>query len=302
MSPAPVKGSTPGAQEPQQTTAPNRSERRRLSASGARLILTSTAASCAALLLWLPRPVEPTELPALHLEPRAIGQVLQREGRAQMPQGPSADQVVALFRAQGEGETEGDTPEALQLRQRRVRESLTRLREEHGPDALAATRAAMTHPIDKILRGDTPEADDNALLGSFPRVLRRYNAAVEGRISAPMFVVRTLYKARWNAIFQLSPTDGFEDVEKQAYWGWLALHARDQSAACPECRADIALRREALRNFARAGGAAAEEAAAVFAFRNGRPDEASQIFARLHERTGALRFRNHALAALAAMQ
>ena len=117
----------------------------------------------------------------------------------------------------------------------------------------------------------------------------RYGLVRGNTVIAPELTVRTLYKARWNAIHRQPFTDGFSEIERQAYWGWLALHGWGQP---------LAKREEALLAFGDAGGAHVGEAAALFDLLGGRPDRAAASLQTLYNETGQLRLRNMGLGAL----
>jgi len=259
----------------------------RMTPSGARLIVVTVGACCVGLLIALPRPIEPTELPALRLDAAAVTEVRAARRAASAPESPQAALLRNLYLEQGRAEVNRDTESALEVRRTRVDNAVAAFLEAHDEEALAALRNAMVAELPAALGGDLEPEEEEGTLGSFPRILERYHAAVDGVVVAPDFVVETLYAARWNTIFHREPTDGFTDVEKQAYWGWLALRSR----------ADMELRKSALEHFAEAGGSGAAEAAAVLAFHSGSPAQAAILFDRLYEGTGELRFRNHALAA-----
>jgi hypothetical protein len=79
------------------------------------------------------------------------------------------------------------------------------------------------------------------------------------------------------------------EVELRAYWGWLALEARDVA---------IEHRLSALERYAQAGGQSVTEARAVLLFEAGHMMEAAQAFQQAYEEEGTLRLRNHALASI----
>lgn len=218
--------------------------------------------------------------------------VLASDRRA-ADQCPRSEAVLGLERllaAQGRAEVgPGESAEAFQERQAALSEAADRVRRTHGHDALPALRARDTGRLEAALAGALEAETRDALLGSFPRMLERYGLVVGGERIAPFFVTRTLFKARWNALVHLPPTDGFARSELRAYWGWLALHSSG---------ADVALREAALDRYAAAGGERVNEARAVLAHRAGHPSEAARWLDRAVSRHGGLRLRNHALALL----
>lgn len=242
--------------------------------------------------LLLPRPVEPTEPPSLTLDRNAESQVLV-EDRHAAEEAPAGEAVLALERllaAQGRAERgPPETPDAIATRQRHLRQAADRVRREGGPGALAALRARAAEGLAPALSGALPEQERDARLGSFPTMLERYALVVRGRRVAPFFVVRTLFKARFNTLVAAPPTDGFRPVERRAYWGWVALHGTGT---------DPSLRLSALSHYAEAGGRRIDEAHAVLAFEAGRPAEAARWLDRALDAHGGLRLRNYALGLL----
>ena len=110
-----------------------------------------------------------------------------------------------------------------------------------------------------------------------------------GVIVAPELTVRALYKARWSSIHRRPFVDGFSRIELQAYWGWLALHGWGKP---------LHKREDALVAFRDAGGAGAQEAAALFDLLSGRAERAAASLQKLYSATGELRLRNMRLGAL----
>jgi hypothetical protein len=88
----------------------------------------------------------------------------------------------------------------------------------------------------------------------------------------------------------LSPSHAFQRIELQAYFGWQALHAE---------RLPIPQRADALRGYAKAGGARVEEARGILYFMHDEFDQAAAILAAAHERDPSFRLRNYALGAQA---
>jgi hypothetical protein len=210
--------------------------------SGTRLFLVTTAASCAAFLLFLPRAIEPAELPALVLDPRASAAALEDDARSRRLDGIEGE----LARAADDGERALDA--ALASDARRMNREL----------------AAATHH--GLVRG--------------------------GRRLAPRIVVRAFAKVRWNASRRRAEDDGLAPIERQAYYGWLALEAPDLS---PELRA------LSLEAHAAAGGGGRDEALALLHAVRGHHGDAFLRYAALFRDTGELRYRNHARWAALAM-
>ncbi|MEM9072806.1 MAG: hypothetical protein AAGE52_30145 [Myxococcota bacterium] len=241
-----------------------------------------------AVLLALPQAVFPREGPSLWLDATEVAAVVAEEDALPAPSGEQVERLRELFAEQGRAETIESEPRVVfRTRTEALRNTTLALREEAGDDAVVALRAAAVTRAFEALRGGLSAEDEEAALGTFPRMLERYDAMRDGRIVAPSFVVRTLYKARWNGIHQLPLTDGFHPVELQAYHGWLALHATAASAE---------RRRSALDAYQRAGGRNVVEARAYLAALAGHAAEASLGYGRIWENHGNLRARNHALA------
>jgi hypothetical protein len=255
--------------------------------SGTRLVVTVVAGACAALLLVMPRPIPTRELPPLVLTGPAVDEVLARDAAAVAPSGELADRVRRSVEAQGRAEVgEGEPAEVYEARLRDLRAAATELVRTEGEDALDALRAEATSELTRALAGELPREREEAVLGSFPRMLERYGATRDGVVVAPRFVVRVLFAARFDAIVRGDPTARLSPVERRAYWGWLALAERPVPAA---------LRERALAEYARAGGWGSAEATAIAANEAGRTSDAAQRFGELAA-SGNLRWRNAALA------
>lgn len=260
------------------------------------MIVAVSAAGCAGLLLTLPQAVVPTGPPELVFPPGALDSVEERDRElaASVRAGDASDRLRALVREQGRAEVaEGESEEAFAARREAVAAVVQEIVESEGVEAIAALRAEAVLGLDDALDGRLDREEEEAALGSFPRMLDRYGAHAEGVQVAPPLVVRALFAARWNAIAGRELTEGFSDEELAAYWGWLALGAED---APPQMRA------EALAAYARAGGPNASEAQAWEAFARGDMVQAAALYRRASESTGDLRLRNHALAAQALVE
>jgi hypothetical protein len=266
--------------------------------SGARLILASTAASCVGFLLCLPRAVPPRELPALVIDPDAAAAALDEDEAlaARAPHDEASDRLRALFAEHARSRTlpatpedRPPTPDALED----LREAAVAVRAAHGEAGLAALRAEAADRAERALGGELDADEERDALGSFPRLAERYGLVRDGRIVAPRFVVRALFEAQWNTIVGLEATAGLDRAEEQAYWGWLALEARD---------APVPLRESALDAYAEVGGRGAEEARAILEYLRGHHADAFLRYKALYEATGELRLRNHAVAAQAGIE
>lgn len=283
MSDRPVKASDPdNASHPT-----SRTTRSRTTASGTRLVLTVGAGACAALILVVPRAVAPRELPPLVLAPSELAEIEARDAALRAPTGELADRVRRGVEAQGRAEVgEGEPVAAYEARLHELREAAAELARTEGEDAVDALRAEALGELPAALAGELPRAQEEARLGSFPRMLERYGATRDGRVVAPEPAVRALFAARFDAIVWGDPVARLSEIERQAYWGWLAF----SPAAVPD-----ELRERALREHARAGGWGSREALAIHARDQGRGSEAERRFGELAA-DGNLRLRNAALA------
>ncbi len=264
--------------------------------SGAKLILTSATVCCAWVLIALPRPILPRETPSLALDRTEAAQAIKNDEAlaALAPSGPEVDSLRELWLAQGlEEVSEGEMVETLQenkfrrIRSGRAARAVARV---HGEAALDALRAQASFAFEEALeRGD----QDDGVLGAFLGVLEKYDAIVDGVRVAPRLCIRALYKARWNAILRRPLTEGFSEIERRAYWGWLALHGK---GTLPSTRAS------ALEQYAIYGGSDVEEGRAVLAYWQGAPTRAATLFRAEYDRTNRLRLRNFSRGALQSSQ
>jgi hypothetical protein len=244
----------------------------------------------------LPRAVPMVEPPSLTLD-RAEARRVQDHDRSlaeTAPRSKAARALERLVREQNLAEVgPGEPAGTFDARRQDLARAVERVHADHGADGLEALRAAALEGLDRALDGRLAQAEHAALLGSFPRVGARYGLWHDGYRLAPRFVVRTLFKARWNALVGLAPTELLSPVEQLAYWGWLALHAPV---------ADPALREDALVRYAALGGKGIHEAQAWMSHRSGRPAEAARWMVLAHEASGGVRLRNHTLWLMAAVE
>lgn len=265
---------------------------RHLSPSGGKLVLFVLASGLAGISMSMPRPVVPDEPPSLTLDRHDTSRVLAHDRMlaSRVPKSEAVLSLMQLVADQGTAEAgPGEAPGSFEARMAKLHAAVARVRRDDGNRALAAMRAHAAERLRPALDGEMTASERDALIGSFPEMLERYGLVVEGETVAPPFVVRTLFKARWNALVGLPPTSGLWRVERRAYWGWLALHA---SNANPDMRLD------ALTRYARSGGTRIDEARAVLEYRAGRVAEAAELMARAARERGGLRLRNEALALL----
>ncbi len=227
---------------------------------------------------------------ALRLDAQLSAQAHTRdlELAERAPTGEEAETLTALFREHGLAEANAGEPRAVRLnREERFARALTRFKEVHGAEGLAALRARTCEELTVALKGELSDETERAVLGAFPRLLEQYGLSDNGEVIAPHFVVRTLYKARWNSIHDLPLTDGLDEGELRAYWGWLAV----EGVAPPTLRLD------AVQRFQEFDERAALEAAAYIAYARGDFSRATNLYGELANQ-GDLRLRNHALAAV----
>jgi hypothetical protein len=248
--------------------------------------LLVAAAAAGALLICLPRAVEPSELPALVLDAAQVAAQERSDAElAALPATAEAEQLLALFH--GFGETEVVSLDNAQLREQR-RHTLHRLqellRQKAGARAVLALRARALARLEAALDGALEGPDVKGWLGVFPNVLEQYQVTRDGLEVAPHFVVRTLYKARWNKLCNLPVEADLSPIERQAYFGWLGLHAGNLP---------VAERRQALVGYAAAGGEQAEQAQGVLAYLDRDYAGAEKALERAYARAPSLRLRNY---------
>lgn len=271
---------------------------RGLTASGARLIVTTVAASCAFVILTLPRAVPPQPPVVFPADAeRELTTTLTREATLAESvrglSGPAFERLRRLEAEQGRAEVGPGEPAGVAEERRLGLTRLLTLVEREHEGATAALRAEALVRLWPALRGELEPAAEQEALGSFPRILERYGAARDGRRLAPKSVVHAMFKARWNVLHGLDQADGFTPAEARAFWGWAAANTP------PEAHA---LRLEAIRGYADADGPATRELVAYGAYQAEEYARAARLYDELFEETGALRHRNHARAALLASE
>jgi len=264
---------------------------RRLSPTLLGATLLACACGAAGTVLALPRAVAPRELPGLVLAPAQIDAVIAADAR--LARSASSDEAARaleeLVEAQALAEVgSGETPDEARMRLTRLANGAAAVERAHGVDALLALRARAVLDFERVLRTRVRGVERDRVLGSFPRAVERYDVTKRGRLRAPRFVLRTLFKARWNSVCQLAATWRLAPVELRAFHGWLALGA--DSAALTD-------RSAALDAYAAAGGVRVDEARAALAWRGGDGERAEELYGEVLTQTGSLRFRNHLRAA-----
>ncbi|QQR90599.1 MAG: hypothetical protein IPJ88_02315 [Myxococcales bacterium] len=254
------------------------------------------AIASAISLIALPRETEPSYTPLLRLKQSDIDKTLSASAELarKTPTSSESKALQSLFKEQGLSESGRLTHQNLRAvaskRRKVFRKTVEALIAKSGNDALAALRAKALQPLEQLMATTENSKQRDALLGSFPLMLERYGLVRNAKVIAPFFVIRTLYKARWNFIHSLKATDGFNRVESQAYQGWLALQARD---------APLELRLGAAEAFDALHGLDREEALGALLFKAGHYERAAQQFERSWQASQSIRLRNHMLAARA---
>jgi hypothetical protein len=250
------------------------------------------------LTLWAtPRAARPAEMPALVLPAPEVARAIADQDA--LAADAVDDEMEAnrrrLYLASGLAEVRMDaTQEEFTARAAGLAQ-LARTIAARDPHALAAARARDVTRMLPALRGEghltaTERASE---MGVFPQMLERYGAIVDGRRIASELVIRTNFMGRWNVMHGLPPTDGMSQLERRAYYGWLAL----EGGAAP-----LSMRVDAVEAYAAAGGTRVWEARGVLAYESGELAQAHSDFEHAYELTGSLRLRNHALAALGASE
>ncbi len=263
--------------------------------SGFKLIGWVSAGAVVAATLAIPQAVDPWEMPSILLDRSAAADAIRLDDALakEAPESTEAQTLRSLFLDHGRAEVHPpyETSE-YNRRQVEIHRGLEAFALQHGPAALAALRArAVTEFAHAYLDGDPEPKNEEevAMLGGFPEIAERYGLVRNGVVIAPELTVRTLYKARWSSIHRQPLVDGFSPIELQAYWGWLALHGWGKP---------LNKREDALVAFREAGGAGAQEAAALFDLLSGRPDRAATSLQALYAARGELRLRNMGLGAM----
>lgn len=219
----------------------------------------------------------------------ALDETLSKEA----PESKEAQALRTLFL--DHGRSEANPPyerREYDRRQAAIHRATNAVIAKHGEPAFEAMRADAVEELVRVLGDGGRSAQtqrEEGILGGFPTVLKQYGALRGSVLVAPPLTVRVLYKARWNSIHRRPFVEGFSSIEKQAYWGWLALHGWGKP---------LEKREEALLAFREAGGFGALEAAALFDLLEGNPARASKSLDQLYEASGQLRLRNFSLGVL----
>ena len=195
-----------------------------VSESGLKLICWVAAAALAGATLAIPQAVDPWEMPSLVLDREATSDAIRFDQSlaADAPESPEAQTVRSLFLAHGRAEANRPYPlREYDRRQAAIHHAIQALLAKGGPSALAAMRARAVEDFVQVFYDVTPEersAEDLAILGGFSEIVGRYGLVRGNTVIAPELTVRTLYKARWNAIHRQPFTDGFSSA---AVYRWI---------------------------------------------------------------------------------
>lgn len=256
----------------------------------AALALLGLSIACAAFLFVQPRPVAPRELPCLTLPAELVEAAIAADTRAAAaaPDTPQTRALQALMAAQGEAEDRGfETGELTEQRRQALRDAFAMLVAELGEPAVLRLRAKAALALEDALELRLPVTERKRVIGGFTDALALDGVTRNGyRVAAP-FVIRTLYKARWNVLCGLSPAHAFARIEQRAYFGYQALHAE---------RLSLTRRIEALYPYGLAGGQDVQEALGVLLFRAEEYEDAARALQAAYRERGSLRLRNYTLA------
>ncbi len=253
--------------------------------------LLATGVGCAVVVLATPRAIVPTQLPPLALDSVAAARAIAADDvlSAHAPGGIDVDELEALYLEEGRQERAPPVEQYRVLaRQDKLKQLAARVFARIGPEGVKALRA---QAVDRFLRaraGQVADADEAAgRLGTFPQLLVA-NALTdaEGTLLAPELSLRASYKARFNLIHGLTLTRDFSAIERQAFEGWIALHA---GAATNERRV------QAARAFYLAGGRRSAQALSIWLHHGGNRAEAGVLMRRAYDQGHELFVRNYAL-------
>jgi hypothetical protein len=242
--------------------------------------------ACVLALCFLPRSLAPIELPALVLDRAAVAKVVAEDAKQakSVTQVPAAKELDENYLVLGDIENHKleKAPSPAQQRERLAR-MYAKLAHDIGEPAALTLRAHAVARLESALNLQLSDTETERVLGMFPEALARHRATQDGFEVAPHFVLRTLYKTRWNIAMGLAPDYKLEPIEKQAFHGWIALHATNLG---PEPRL------MALRNYAAAGGHGIAEARGVLAFLSHDYEDALEALEHAEKQSPSLRLRN----------
>jgi hypothetical protein len=248
--------------------------------------LCVTTMACVLLLCALPRALAPVDVPPLVLDRAAVAEVerADKAARARVPRTDDAralaDGLLLLGDAENEMLDKGPTAEGQRQILGRMFQKFV---QAHGLETALALRSDAVERLESALRLQLSDAETERVLGMFPEAIAQHSVTHDGIEIAPHFVMRTLYKARWNIAMGLAPDYKLAPVELQAYHGWLALHTTFLS---PEPRG------VALQQYGAAGGRHVAEARGVLAFLSHDYKHAVAAFEEAYRQSPTLRLRN----------
>jgi hypothetical protein len=249
--------------------------------------LLALTTACLLVLCIVPRALAPVDAPALLLDRAQVAQVVAADanGAKQAPQTPDAKALVESFLSLGDIENRTVKNAASpQLQRQSLARSFRKLVHDAGEPAALNVRAASVLALEAALAMKLSDKEAQRVLGLFPEALAAHRATTDdGFEVAPHFVLRTLYKARWNIAMGLAPDYKLAPVERQAYHGWLALHASNLG---PEPRS------VSLRDYAAAGGRQVSEARGVLAFLSHDYKDSVAALEQAEKESPSLRLRN----------
>jgi tetratricopeptide (TPR) repeat protein len=249
-------------------------------------LLLALTFACLLALCFVPRALAPVDLPPLVLDRALVAQVIAEDAKQakSASQTPEAKALTEQFLKLGdiENHTLENAPSAGQQRESLAR-LYAKLAHDVGEPSALALRAEAVERLEAALRLQLSDKETDRVLGMFPEALARHRATQDGFEVAPHFVLRTLYKTRWNIAMGLAPDYKLERIERQAFHGWIALHATNLG---PEPRL------MALRNYAAAGGHGIAEARGVLAFLSHDYEGALEAFEQAEKASPSLRIRN----------
>ena len=267
------------------TTSPNAQKAR--SPELALYGLFALCVACALLLLSLPRAIAPTEFPSLTLSAADVALAIRDDARlaASAPNSPAARELNSRFAEFGATELAAIEDARLSSQRRRLLHHLfSRVVAESGEASALALRSLALSKFEAALDARLPADQVPGTMGIFANVLSEHRATRDGEELAPHFVLRTLYKARWNVMLELEPDFRMTRVERRAYFGWLGMHAENLP---------LGRRREALLKYAAVGGPNALEAVGVLAFLDHDFQHAKAALERAYAAAPSLRLRNY---------
>lgn len=248
--------------------------------------LLALTTACLLALCFVPRALAPIDPPALVLDRAQVARAIAADAKSakEAPRTPDAKAFIERFLSLGDIENQTVQNAASPSIQREgLARSLQRLVHDAGEPAALGLRSLAVQNLEAALSLEVPDKEAQRMLGLFPDALARHGVTHEGFEIAPHFVLRTLYKARWNIAVGLAPDYKLAPVERQAYHGWLALHATNLG---PEPRA------LALRDYAAAGGYRVSEARGVLAFLSHDYKDSVAALEQAEKESPSLRLRN----------